>query len=183
MRKTLAISKERKQALVAQYEALLKESNGMVLTGFSGLTVREMEGLRRRIREVGGEFHVVKNTLAKLAFERAGLEMPEEMLEGTTAIGFASDDIPGVARAIVELARQVDTVGIKGGYIEGIFYSADQMERLADLPPLPVLRGQLLGVIQAPATKVAGLLAASVRQVVNVVKAYSETEAPAAGAA
>jgi large subunit ribosomal protein L10 len=81
-----------------------------------------------------------------------------------------------VAKAIVDLARELGTVNLKGGYVDKVLYDAAQIERLADLPPLPVLRSQLLSLIQTPASRVALSLASSVRQIVNVTKAYADTE-------
>ena len=180
---SLAISKEKKQELVERYKQLLGDNSGVVLTSFTGLSVKDMEVLRGQIREAGGEFYVIKNRLAKLAFEDAGTPLPDEVLEGTTAAGFSDDGLPAVAKAIMELGKTSSGVKIKGGVVDGALYGARQMEQLAELPPLPVLRSQLLGVLQAPAGKFAGVMASSVRQVVNVVKAYADTEAAGEAAA
>jgi large subunit ribosomal protein L10 len=179
----LTISKARKQTLTAQYAELLKGSQGIVLAAFSGARVSELEALRRKVRENGGEFHVVKNRLMLLAFEEAGIPVPSGGLQGTTAVGFAGDDVPGVAKAIVDAARSSEALKIKGGMVSGVAYGAAEIERLADLPPLPVLRAQLLGVITAPATHVASVVAGSVRQLATVIKAYSEKTPAAAEAA
>jgi large subunit ribosomal protein L10 len=101
----LAVTKERKEALVKQYVEMLERSSGVILAGFSGVTVKEMEGLRQKIRESGGEFHVVKNSLMELAFKRAGYEKVGDYLVGTTAVGFAGEDVSAVAKAVVELAK------------------------------------------------------------------------------
>ncbi|OGO14899.1 MAG: 50S ribosomal protein L10 [Chloroflexi bacterium RBG_16_48_8] len=171
----MAISKERKLELVEQYKEWLEESSGIVLTSFSGITVKELEGLRRNIREIGGEFHVVKNTLIELALKDAGITLPNEILQGTTAIGFTSEDIPGLAKAISELARESGSIDIKGGVVEKVVYNGNQMKSLADLPPLPILQAKLLSMIQTPASRVAMVLAGSVRQLINVTKAYADT--------
>ncbi|MCJ7514129.1 MAG: 50S ribosomal protein L10 [Anaerolineales bacterium] len=175
----MAISKARKLALAARYAELLKGSQGIVLTAFSGARVSELEALRRKVRENGGEFHVVKNRLLQLAMKEAGISVPAGGLQGTTAVGFAGDDVPAVAKAIVDAARTSEALKVKGGMVSGVTYGAAEIERLADLPPMPVLRAQLLGVIMAPASRIAGVMAGSVRQLASVVKAYSE-KAPAA---
>jgi large subunit ribosomal protein L10 len=162
--------------MVDAYRAWLEESSGLVLTSYTGMSVRALEDLRRKVREAGGEFHVVKNRLMTLALRQAGMDVPEAALEGTTAIGFAGDDVQATLKAIVETARQAEALKVKAALLDGRLYEPRQVERLAELPPLPVMRAQLLGLIQAPATRVAGALAGSVRQVVNVVKAYSETQ-------
>lgn len=178
----MAITREKKEELVAEYREIIERSRGLIMTGYRGLTVRDTEELRNKMREVGGEFHIVKNSLVELAMEQAGVPIPDGSLEGTTAIGFADQDIPTVAKAIVDLAKERDVLQIKVGIIEGNIYQPARIEKLADLPPLPVVRGQLLGLLQAPGGRVVNSLASSVRQIVNVVKAYSETEAAEAGA-
>lgn len=175
----MALSKSRKQALVAQYHELLANSKGVVLAGFTGLTVKEQEELRRKVRELGGEFHVVKNTLAKLAFQQAGMPVPEDALLGTTVLGCVSDDVLALAKTIVEAAKQSECISVKAGVFDGVLYGPKQVEQLAALPPLPVMRAQLLGLLQAPASRLASALAGSVRQLATVVKAYSEAGAAA----
>lgn len=175
----MAITRKRKEELLAGYLELVRGSKGMVLTSFSGLNVKDLEGLRRKIRDLGGDFHVVKNSLIRLAFREAGLPEPQGAQTGTTAIGFASEDLPSVAKAILDVARQSGAIQLKGAWLEGMAYSAAQTEQLAELPPLPVVRARLLGVLQAPAGQLVGVIAGSVRQIVQVFKAYSENEANA----
>ena len=172
----MPVTRQRKQELVQAYREWLESSSGLVLTSYSGMSVRAMDDLRRKVREAGGEFHVIKNRLMALALREAGMAVPQDALAGTTAIGFAGDDVTAVLKAIVETARQAEALKVKAALLEGRVYEARQVERLAELPPLPVVRARLLGLLQAPATRVAGALAGSVRQVVNVVKAYSETQ-------
>ncbi len=176
----MAISREKKEQLVASYREMLSRSSGVIFTSYSGLSVREMESLRRQVREAGGEFHVVKNRLVKLAFESVGLPLPDGVLVGTTALGFAEEDIPSVTKAIVELAKESGRLEVKGGIIDGKPYDAQEVVRLAELPPLPVLRAQLLGLLQTPATRLAGSLVAPARQLASVFRAYSEAAAQAA---
>ena len=176
----MAITREKKRELVEEYSRLLESSRGHVLVQYSGVTVKDLQNLRSKLREVGGEFHIVKNSLMSLAMQEAGLEVPEGSFDGTTAIGFARDDIPAVAKAIVDLAKEVESVAVKGAIVEGHLYNRKQVEHLAELPPLPVVQAQFLGLLQAPGRRVASTVAASVRQVLNVLKAYSETEATTA---
>ncbi len=172
----MAITKARKVALVNQYKELAEKSSGMILASFSGATVKDLEELRGQIREVGGEFHIVKNSLMELAFKELDLPLPEGATNGTTAIGFAAEEIPAVAKAIVDLGRETDTLQIKGGLIEGKLIDPARILRLADLPAMPVVRAQLLGLITAPAGQVAGVLAGALRQLAGVMHAYSESE-------
>lgn len=173
----MAITKARKEALVNQYKELAENSSGIILASFSGVTVKDLEGLRGQIREVGGEFHIVKNTLMDLAFRDLDLPLPEGATDGTTAIGFAPEEVPAVAKAIVDLSRGERTVQIKGGLIDGELVDQAGIVRLADLPPMPIVRAQLLGLITTPAEQVAGVLSATIRQLAGVMHAYSQSEA------
>lgn len=177
----MAITREKKEELVEEYRQLVESSRGLILSSFSGLTVRATEDLRGEIRKAGGEFHVVKNSLIKLAMEQAGVPVPEGSMEGTTAIGFAEADIPRVAKAMVDLATEAEILQIKAGIIEGQVYQPAQIQHLAELPPLPEVRAQLLALIQRPGGGIAHALSDSLQRVVNVVKAFSESEgAPSA---
>lgn len=176
----MAITKERKDELVKQYSDLIQKSAGMVLIEYRGLNMKGMGPLRGKVREASGELHVVKNTLAQLALKQAGRTVPEELFTKTTAVGFAFTDVPGVAKALTTFAKESEFVKVKGGLLGDKVLNPKQIEALADLPPLPVVRAQLLGLLSAPASRLTGVVAGSVRQVVNVVKAYSEKEAPTA---
>lgn len=178
----MAITKERKVEIIEQHEAWLKESKAVVLTEYIGLSAKELEQFRLKVRDAGGEVHVVKNTLGKLVFEKAGLKLSEEIYEGSTAISYAFDSAPEVAKAITEFAKSSEYVKVKAGVLGADVISADEVRALAELPPLPVLRGQLLGTIMAPATRLARVLAEPGRQIAAVVKAYADQEAAQAPA-
>jgi len=177
---TLAITKERKEDLVAQYSEWLKKSQATILAEYSGMSMQDMDALRSKIREVGGEFHIVKNTLGKLAFEKAGLTMPENFFTGSTAVGFAFKDAPAMAKAMTDFAKGVEALKVKGGFLNNRPMNAEGVKSLADLPPLPVVRAQLLGTLLAPASKLVRTLAEPGRQIAAVIKAYSEASVTAA---
>jgi large subunit ribosomal protein L10 len=173
----MAISKERKNELVTQYSKWVERSKAMVLTQYVGLTMKDIDALRSKVRENGGEFHIIKNTLAKLAFEQAGLPIQAEQLEGSTAIVFAFNDAPAMVKTVTEFVKTSDYLKVKGGYLEKQALTAEAVKALADLPPLPVLRGQLLGMLLAPASKLARTLAEPGRMIAAVIKAHAEPEA------
>jgi large subunit ribosomal protein L10 len=175
----LAVTRKRKAEQLKEYGELVKKSQAIFLTSYSGVTVKNIQALRAKVREASGEFHVLKNTLAAIALKEAGLPVPEDLLSAGTAMGFALNDAAAVAKAIADFAKDSEFVKMKGGVMGGKLLSAKQVEALAALPPLPVVRAQLLGLINAPATRLTGVIAGGVRQVVNVVKAYSEREMPA----
>ncbi len=179
----LAISKERKTELLKEYAELIQKSQGMILVEYRGLNMKGMDPLRSKVREAAGELHVVKNTLAQKALKDAGRAAPVELFTQTTAIGFAFTDVAGVAKALTTFARDNEFVKVKGALLGGQVLSNKDVSALAELPALPVVRGQLLGLLSAPAARLTGVVAGGVRNIMNVVKAYSEKEPAAAEAA
>jgi large subunit ribosomal protein L10 len=180
---TLAISQERKDELVSQYVTWVSRSQAIILTEYLGLTMKQLDDLRTKAREAGGEFHIVKNTLGKVAFEQAGLASPDRFLTGSTAVAFAFHDAPAVAKMMAEFARTSEFLKIKGGYLGPRPIADTDVKALAELPPLPVVRAQLLGTIMAPASKLARTLAEPGRQIAAVIKAFAERENQPAEAA
>jgi large subunit ribosomal protein L10 len=179
----LAISRKKKEQLVQTYVDRLNDSEAIVIIDYRGLTVGDLEQLRSKIREVEGGFAVVKNTLARRALTDAGLPVPEEMLFGPVGIGFCGNNIPGVAKAFADFAKDNEVLEIKGGLMGDKIISEDDIKNLAKLPSLDVLRAQMLGLINAPASQLVGVVAGGVRQMVNVLNAYSEQGGEAAAEA
>lgn len=172
----MAVSKERKKEIVATYQDWLGNSQAVFLAEYIGLTVKDIDALRDKVREVGGEFHIIKNTLGKIAFEEAGYEVPQDYFLGSTAAGFAFEDAPAMAKAMADFSKSVDFLKIKGGYIETNILSADEINALAELPPLPIVQAQLLGTLLAPANKMVRTLAEPARLVASVFQAFADTE-------
>jgi large subunit ribosomal protein L10 len=180
----LAISRKRKKDLVAQYADWANRSQAMVVTQYTGLTMKDVDTLRARIRDVGGEFHIVKNTLGDVAFKEAGLEMPPGLLEGSTAVIFAFRDAAETVKIVTEYAQRSEFVKIKGGVLDRRSISTEDVKSLAELPPLPVMRAQLLGMLSAPASKLVRTLAEPGRGLAAALQAYVDKQsAPAAEAA
>jgi large subunit ribosomal protein L10 len=175
----LAISRKKKEQLIQKYVDQLSGSEAIIITDYRGLTVGKLEQLRGKIREVEGSFAVVKNTLAQRALSEAGLPVPEDMLFGPIGIGFCGSNIPGVAKAVADFAKSNGELAIRGGLMGTKVISEDDVKNLAKLPSLEVLRAQLLGVINAPASQLVGVVAGGVRQVVSVLNAYAEKGAEA----
>jgi large subunit ribosomal protein L10 len=177
---TLAISKKQKQELVAEYREWLGNSKAVILAEYTGLTMQDIDNLRAKVREAGGEFHVVKNTLARLAFQEAGYPVQESFFEGSTAAGFSFKDATSVAKALSDFSKSVEFLKIKGGYLENQPMSLSQVTSLADLPSLPVMRSHLLGTLMAPASRLARTLNEPGRQLAYALKAYAEKDAATA---
>lgn len=178
----MAKSRESKEKIMAQYEKWLGRSEAMIVAQYTGLAVKDLDALRAKIRETGGEFHVVKNTLGKKVLTNAGVKLPDQLLEGSTGVVFAFRDAPAVAKAVMDFAKTSEAFKVKGGILARSPISAEGVKSLADMPPLPVMRARLLGTILAPASKIVRTLAEPGRQVAAVVKAYAEKDSAAAAA-
>jgi len=176
----LALSKQKKNEVLDQYKEWLANSQAVILVEYTGANMKDMENIRAKVRESGGEFHVVKNTLVKLALEAGGYAIPEGMLENSSAASFAFSDPAGTAKALSDAAKGLDAIKVKGGYMGTELLDAAQVKALADLPPLPVVRAQLLGVLQAPAGKLVRTIAEPARSLASVFRAYSEKAQAAA---
>lgn len=178
----MAITKQRKEDLVSQYTEWMQGSRAIILTEYIGLSMKQLDELRGKTREAGGEFHIVKNTLGKVAFKNLSWELPDDFLEGSTAIGFAFQDAPALAKVMAEFAKSSEFLKIKGGYLGEKPISADEIKALAELPPLPVMRAQLLGTIMAPASKLVRTLAEPARSLAAVIQAYADKDTAEAAA-
>ncbi|MCS7010144.1 MAG: 50S ribosomal protein L10 [Anaerolineales bacterium] len=170
----MAKTKQQKEAMLSEYLEWLGKSKAIVLVEYSGLTMKNLDAIRAKLREVGGEFHIVKNTLAKLALERMGYQVPESFVEKSTAIGFAFADPAAFTKALMEATKGLESVKVKGGYMDAMTLTPTQVKAIAELPPLPVVRSQLLGVLQAPANKLVRTLAEPGRALAYVIRAHHE---------
>ncbi len=179
----MAVSKERKEETLATYAEWLKKSQAVILVEYTGAKMKDLDGIRAKIRESGGEFHVLKNTLARRAFSNSGMDLPTDLLVKSTAVSLAFTDPALTAKALTEATKGKDFVKVKGGFMSGQVLNASQVKALADMPPLPVMRAQLLGILQAPASKLVRTIAEPARGLAAVVKAFSEKASEANAAA
>ncbi len=164
------MDRSEKERLVAELTERLKASETMIVADYRGLTVTELDELRTKLIEHGARFSVVKNTLTKRAAESAGVDALLAMLEGPTAIAFLESDGDPVAVAkALDDAAKAEVLVIKGGLLDGAEIAADDVKRLAKLPPTDTLRAQLVGALAGSLTTVVGLFAAPMRDIVGVL--------------
>ncbi len=176
----MAITKEQKQEVLATYEDWFKRSQAIILVEYTGAKMKDMDNIRAKVRESGAEFHVVKNTLARRVFSQQGMSLPDEYLVKSTAVSFAFNDPAATAKALADATKGMGFVKVKGGFMGGQLLNAGQVKALAELPPLPVVRAQLLGVLQGPAGKLVRTIAEPARSLAAVFRADSEKELAAA---
>lgn len=170
------MNRTEKEELVAEMRDVFESSSTVVVAHYSGLTVSEMEALRSQMRETGAGFKVTKNRLTKLALADSKFEGLGEMLSGPTAIAY-SEDAVAAAKAAVEFSKKNDKLVILGGAMDETALDVAGVKALASMPSLDELRGKIVGVLQAPAQKLAAVTQAPAGQLARVFGAYGKSEA------
>jgi large subunit ribosomal protein L10 len=167
------VDRSQKEKLVASLHQALSDTACVVITHQSGLTVAEVTGLRRRMRDAGAGFKVTKNRLARLALKGTQFEGLSPMFTGPTAIAFSRDPV-AAAKVAVEFANSNEKLVIVGGALGTKPLDADGVKALATLPSLDELRAKLLGMLQTPASRIASVLQAPGGQLARVLAARAK---------
>lgn len=178
---------EQKKAIVANLKEILTSSKGAVITSYKGLTVAQDTALRVELRKAGVTYHVIKNTMTRIAAKEAGLDDMIPFLEGTTAMAYSADDAVAPAKVISEFIKknnlaEEEKLVVKGGIVEGKVVSPDEVKAIASLPSREVLIGKLLGSMQAPVSNTVGVMGAMLRSIVNVLDAVRKQKEEQASA-
>ena len=166
---------QEKQALVAGLTDKLSNSVAGVVVSYKGISVADDTQLRRKLREAGVEYAVVKNTLLSRAAHNVGLEELDGVLSGSTAIATSSDHV-AAAKILCEFAEKNKTFEVKAGYVEGKVISAAEVQELAKMPPKEVLVAKVLGGLNAPISGFVGVLNANLRGLVCALNAIAEKQ-------
>lgn len=164
------MAKPEKQAAVAEIVESLNDATGAVLTEYRGLTVKQLQELRRSLG-ANAQYAVVKNTLAKIAAHEAGIEGFDDLLTGPTAIAFINGDVVEAAKGLRDFAKANPTLVIKGGYMDGKALDASEVAKLADLESREVLLGKLAGAMLASLSQAVYLLNAPIAQAARLAGA------------
>jgi large subunit ribosomal protein L10 len=179
-----------KEQIVAELTERLQSTETLIVADYRGLSVKEVDELRTKLIEHGASFTIVKNSLTRRAAEAAGADALLALLDGPTAIAFleAEGDPVAVAKALSDSARTSRILAVRGGVLEGRTITAEDIEELAKLPPVDVLRGQVLGAVAAPLYAIVGLFTAPLQDLHGLIEARieqlggtaaAEAEAPA----
>lgn len=164
----------RKSAEIDLIAQKLRAAPAAIVTDYRGLNVTELGNLRGQLRPGGIEFRVVKNTLARIAAGRVGIEGLDQYLEGPTAIAFVGDDIATAAKVLADFARTSRILQVKGALFDGRVVGPDQVTRMASLEPKPVLQAQLAGTIQGPLAGFVGLLNGALASLAYTLEARAQ---------
>jgi len=154
-------------------------AGAVVVTHYMGLTVAEMSELRARLRKEGASLKVVKNRLAQKAMDGSAGDAGDRLFKGPVAIAFAKDPV-SAAKVVIQYAKDNDKFTVVGAVLGKTVLNADGVKALSTLPSLDQMRGTLICLIQAPATKVAGVLQAPAGQLARVFNAYATKDDAAA---
>ena len=167
------MQKEDKARVVAELTERLRSAETLIVADYRGLTMPQIDDLRGKLLEHGAKFTVVKNTLTRRAAKDAGADALLALLDGPSAIAFieADGDMVAVAKALADSARDTKVLAIRGGILEGKEISADDVDELSKLPPLEILRGQVLGAVIAPLTQLLALVNAPLQNLYGLIEA------------
>ena len=167
------MDRSQKAESVASLNAVFSEVGVVVIARNLGLTVAQSTALRGKIRDAGASYKVAKNSLARLAIKDTDYAGIGDMLTGPTAIASSVDPV-AAAKAVVEFAKTNDKLEIVGGSMGALVLNADGIKALASMPSLDQLRGTIIGLVQAPATKIAQLVTAPAGKLARVFGAYAK---------
>lgn len=170
------MDRSQKAESVAFLSGVFNEAGAVVVTRNLGMTVAQSTALRTKIREAGATYKVAKNRLAKLAVAGTDYEGLGDLFTGPTAIAASADPV-AAAKAIVEFAKTTDKIEIVGGAMGSQVLDAEGVKALASMPSLDELRAKLIGLVQAPATKIAQLATAPAAKLARVFGAYAKEAA------
>lgn len=170
------MDRSQKTEAVAELNRTFNEVGVVVVTRNLGMTVKQSTDLRNKMRDAGASYKVAKNRLAIIALEGTDYGSLADLLTGPTALASSTDPV-AAAKAVVDFAKTTDKIEIVGGAMGKTVLDADGVKALASLPSLDELRAKLVGLLVAPATKIATITQAPAAQLARVMAAYSEKEA------
>ncbi len=167
---------QQKQEYVEALTEKLNASVAGVVVDYKGITVADDTALRRKLREAGVEYAVVKNTMLRRAADKAGLSELDSVLEGSTALAISRNDHVAAAKILSEYAEKNKDFSIKAGFVEGKVIGTGEVEELAKMPPKEVLVAKVLGGLNAPISGFVGVLHANLRGLVCALNAIAEKQ-------
>jgi large subunit ribosomal protein L10 len=173
------VDRTEKREFVAELSSVFASTSMVVVTRNDGMTVADVTNLRRKMREAGANFKVAKNRLALLALDGTRFDGIAPLMKGPTAISWSQDPV-AVAKAAVDFAKTNEKFVLVGGSLGMQILDVSGVKALAELPSLDSLRGKLLGLLAAPATRIAGVLQAPAGQLARVFAAYADSKSEAA---
>jgi large subunit ribosomal protein L10 len=168
------MSRELKKRMIQEYKAVFSGTENFVVVEFTGTDANEMTGIRRQLREASVKVRIVKNSLAKLAFDEEGLDQLPKAIDGPSALCFGAGDIIELAKAVNACARGASKFEIRGGYFDRRVVPIQDIRRLAAIPSRDALYAQVAGTLISPLARLAGAMNEMLARVARAVKALAD---------
>ena len=168
-----------KEAVIAEVQQLLTDTENLFVSDYRGLTVAELAELRGKLRQSGASFKIVKNTLGGIAADRSGRVTVKELLAGPTAVTFCGEDLVGAAKALSDFAKTHPQLAVRGGLLDASLIDPDGVKALASLPPRDVLIAQVVGTMAAPMTGLVTVLQGTISGFVRALDQVAQLRAAA----
>jgi len=163
-----------KQRTIEQAKEWYAKSTGVVFTDYRGLKVKELQELRANLRTKGGEIHVLKNTLFRIAAGEDTANLPADLHNGTTAFAFVYENEADVAKALLDFAKTSKKLVVKGGFFGGKAFTSKEVEALSELPPRDVLISQVIGLVASPISNLVGTIEALYAEPIRTIGAVAD---------
>jgi len=163
-----------KSRTIEQAKEWYSQSAGVVFTDYRGLKVKELQELRKNLRLKGGELHVLKNTLFRIAAGEDTAKLPADLHNGTTAFTFVFENEAEVAKALLDYAKSSKKLIVKGAFFGGKAFSAAEVQTLSELPPKDVLISQVIGLIASPISNLVGTIEALYADPIRTIGAVAD---------
>lgn len=176
----MAITREKKQELVARYKDLIANSSALVFTNYKGTSVQQVRALRVKLKDTNTQYAVVKNSLLAIALKESGRVVPEQLLKGTNGVAFLGEDIGKSVTALNDWIRVAKVMEVTGALLESSVVEGQAAAALSDLPTKEQTRAMLLGAISAPARSLVQMINAPGASLARVVNAHADQDKEAA---
>ena len=176
----MPVTRQKKGELIEEYRELVRNSSALGITNYRGISVKQINSLRGKMKDSGGDYVVTKNTLLRVALEQEGRITPAELLAGPNAVVFTSEDVAKSVTALKDWIKAAKVVEITGAILESSALDATSAEKLSDLPTKEQVLSSILGTLNAPAGTLVRVLNAPLSSLVRVINAHVEKEQEAA---
>jgi large subunit ribosomal protein L10 len=170
----MMLSKAEKQELVRELGERFKTNPSLFVVEYKGLSVKDMEKLRRRLKKAKADFRVTKNTLLKIASHETDVEKIKDLFDGPTAVAICKEDPVSIAKVFTEFVKELPVLKLKGGIVEGKIIGVDEVSKLSQLPSREMLLAQLLGLLSSPISNLMGTLMEVQRRLLYALGAVKE---------
>jgi len=173
----LPITKDEKGVIIQGYVDMLRKAQGLIVTEYRGMGMKNFNVVRKALRAVDGSYTVTKNTLLKIALKETGFATPDDLLVGPVSIAVAYSDLSKLTKAVIEAARTDEKLILKGGIMgTNVFRGAKELEILSTLPTLDEARASLIGTLQQPAVRLVSVLGQPAQGLAAILKAYTDKQ-------